>query len=110
MKGTWSRKAEIDEWLAANGLDPLATPDGDAFEVHPWHDLYLHAFDALRYDRFYGAFGGETPITYLALSQFCRDYAIEDEDRTRFMIFINAIDAEYLSMLAEDAKKQKEQT
>lgn len=45
----------------------------------------------------------------MALSQFCRDYGIEDEDRVRFMTFINAIDAEYLSFVAEEAKKQKEQ-
>lgn len=109
MKGTWNRKAELDEWLAANGLEPLDTPDGESFDVQLWHDLYFHAFDALRYDRFYGAFGGETPITYMALSQFCRDYGIEDEARVRFMTFINAIDAEYLSFIAEEAKRKDEQ-
>lgn len=109
MKGTYTRKAEIDEWLAANGLEPLDTPDGDSFEIQPWHDLYFHAFDALRYDRFYGAFGGETPISYVSLSQFCRDYEIDGEDRARFMVFLNGLDAEYLTMKAEEAKRQKEQ-
>lgn len=74
-----------------------------------WHGLYFRAFDMLAYDRTYGAFGGETPITYAAISQYCRDNGIEGEDLALFMVFFNAVDAEYLLMQHEAAEAKKKQ-
>lgn len=81
-------------------------PDPD-FDPMPWHDLYFRAFDALRCDRFYGAMGGEGPISYLAISQYARDNRIAGVDLWLFHIFINAVDAEWLDFQAAKAKKRK---
>lgn len=76
-----------------------------------WHQLYFRAFDALRYDRHYGAMGGEGPIYYTALSRYARDHGIDGDDLKLFLVFMNAIDAEHLAMAAEDDKRrQTEQT
>ncbi|MCD2183339.1 hypothetical protein [Rhizobium sp. GN54] len=75
-------------------------PEGDDEEFEPelWHELYFRAFDALQYDRFYGAFGGEGPISYLALSQYARDHQIHGDDLRHFHLFMNAVDGEWLKL------------
>ncbi len=89
-------------------------PEGadDEFEPALWHELYFRAFDALQYDRFYGAFGGEGPIYYSALSQYARDHGISGDDLRRFHVFMNAVDGEWLKLQkekADDSDRQKKQ-
>ncbi len=94
-----------EEWLQPDGAD-------DVFEPEHWHELYFRAFDALQYDRFYGAFGGEGPISYLALSQYARDQGISGDELRHFHIFMNAVDGEWLKLQKEKAdadERQKKQ-
>ncbi len=78
------------------------------FKPRPWHDLYFRAFDALRYDRFYGAFGGMTPISYMALSTYARDHNIIGNDFGRFLDTMYALDRVFLEVEAERTKKPEE--
>jgi hypothetical protein len=81
----------------------------DEYEPHNWHWMYFKAFDALRYDRFYGAMGGQGPINYMALSQYARDHGLTGSALQHFHIFMNAVDAEYLDMQrAEEADSSAE--
>jgi hypothetical protein len=49
----------------------------------------------LRFDRQYGAMGGEMPISFLALDTYARRYGIEGEAFDRFLTFMTAIDDEW---------------
>ncbi|QXZ79667.1 hypothetical protein [Rhizobium sp. L51/94] len=60
----------------------------------------------MQYERFIGSFGGEGPIYYTAISAYARDHGIVGDDLKLFHIFINAVDAEYLAISAEDAKRR----
>jgi len=79
------------------------------FEPEPWHDLYFRAFDDLRFDRFYGALGGEGPITYLAKSRYAEDLGLSGTDLRFFHLFMNVVDGEHLSQVGERAAASKEQ-
>jgi len=41
-------------------------------------------------------FGGETPISYQAISRYAADHGIAGEDLRIFTLYIRAIDAEWL--------------
>ncbi|ANM12043.1 phage tail assembly chaperone [Rhizobium sp. N324] len=87
------------EWLR-----PRRSAEHGNFEPQAWHAMYFEAFDALQYDRFYGAMGGEGPIYYSALSQYARDHSIAGDRLKRFHIFMNAIDGEWLKIQRERAE------
>jgi hypothetical protein len=70
-----------------------------------WHDFYWRAFEALRYDRQYGALGGESPISFLAIDAYARRYGIESDAFDRFLRLVNAIDDEWMKWRAERAKE-----
>lgn len=88
---------------------PTEADTVDEFEPRLWHDLYFRAFDALRFDRVYlsgmGGYSGETPISYTAISQYCRDNGITGSDLGMFMVFINAVDAEHLEIQRQETAK-----
>jgi hypothetical protein len=88
----------------------LQPVDGDEedFEPRPWHELYFQAFDALRYDRPYGALGGQMPISYVAISTYARDHGIVGNEFGRFRRLLNQIDEAYLAAQAEADKAAKE--
>lgn len=71
-----------------------------------WHDFYWRAFEALRYDRQYGAFGGESPISFLAIDAYARRYGIDGEGFDRFLSLVNAVDDTWLDWKAEKAKEK----
>lgn len=109
--GATQKEREFQDWLAELALEYpeekwLQPKQDDAidFQIEPWHNLYFRAFDDLQYDRFFGAMGGEGPISYLALSQWARDHAVFGEDFHEFKIFMNAIDGEWLQMQRERAE------
>lgn len=92
-------------------MQKAVTPT-EPFDYRPWHDLYFRAFDALQFDRFIGAMGGEGPIYYQALSRYADDQGIAGEDRRLFDIFMNACDGEYLKMqreAADEAERRKKE-
>lgn len=73
----------------------------DEAKPEPWHGLYFRAWEDLRFDRFYGALGGEAPIYYSAMSRFAADHSIKGEEFAQFRRFLQAIDAEWISYVAE---------
>lgn len=74
-------------------------------EPEPWHGLYWDAWDALRYDRQY-LMGGETPISYAAISRYARDNGIAGEDFETFHQMLTAIDDEWLEHAARKRKEE----
>lgn len=87
-------------------------PEEDRFEDREWHHLYFQAFDLLQFDRNITASGAELPLYYQALSRYCADFGIVGEDRRRFILFINTVDAEYMKLAAEraEARNKSHQT
>jgi hypothetical protein len=73
-----------------------------------WHDFYRRAWDVLRFDRQYTEGGGETPISFLALDAYARRFGIEGEAFDRFHTFMTAIDADWLTHVAEKARERRE--
>ncbi|MGY5812003.1 hypothetical protein ACXHXG_30425 [Rhizobium sp. LEGMi198b] len=69
-----------------------------------WHGLYFRAWEDLRFDRFYGALGGEAPISYLAISRYAEDHGLRDEEFAQFKRFLQAIDAEWIKYASENAE------
>jgi hypothetical protein len=104
------RDAETDDWLAELAaaypdeawLQP--TDADDELTDEPWHGLYWEAWEALRFDRQFGAMGGQTPISYAAISQYARDNGLVGEDFRRFRQLLAAIDDVWLQHLDEQAK------
>ena len=86
---------------AAAFIQVKAAPDEAKSE--PWHGLYFRAWEDLRFDRFYGAMGGEAPISYVAMSRFAEDHKIRGEEFSQFRTFLQAIDAEWIKFVAEKA-------
>lgn len=64
-----------------------------------WHGFYVRAFEVLRFDRQYGAMGGQTPISFLAVDAYAKRYGINGEPFDRFLHFLTAIDAEWLEFV-----------
>jgi hypothetical protein len=102
---------EYDEWIAQLAqeypeeawLQQIDTAPPD-FEPEPWHGLYWRAWQALRFDRPYGALGGEGYIPYTVLRTWARDHDIEGEELDLFLRFMGEIDAEWLKHQASKAK------
>ncbi|RUM97916.1 hypothetical protein EET67_09890 [Pseudaminobacter arsenicus] len=101
----WLKKLAAENPAEAQFIKVQARPDEAKAEL--WHDFYWRAFEALRFDRQYGAFGGETAISFLAIDAYARRYCIEGEAFDRFLTFMTAIDAEWLQFVAEEAKKRE---
>jgi hypothetical protein len=85
----------VDEEPDAEGLEDRI----DSPEFSPDHLVYLTAFNRLMHDRQYGAFGGATPICYVAISAYARDCGIAGDAFDVFLRLIGALDAEYLAHL-----------
>ncbi|NTJ46515.1 hypothetical protein G6K93_05740 [Agrobacterium rhizogenes] len=100
-----------NDWLAdlaaenpdeATFIQVKAAPEEARAEA--WHGLYFRAWEDLRFDRFYGAMGGEAPISYVAMSRFAEDHGIRGEEFAQFRRFLQAIDAEWIAFTAENAE------
>lgn len=82
----------------------IEVPDRpDEAEPQPWHDLYWRAWSHLRFERVYGAFGGELPVSYRAISQYAADHGITGSAFHDFLMFFSAIDNEWLAYKASQA-------
>jgi len=60
----------------------------------------------LQFERNYGAFGGETGISYLALRAYAEAEGIGPEDWPDFEYFMSAIDDEWLALRAANRKSK----
>ncbi|WP_421522350.1 phage tail assembly chaperone [Ochrobactrum quorumnocens] len=65
----------------------------------------MRAWHFLRYDRQYGAMGGESPISFLAMDCYARRYGIDGVFFDTFRALISALDAEWLDHLNETNKQ-----
>jgi hypothetical protein len=83
--------------------------EAEDFDPEPWHEMYFRAFDELRFDRFFGAFGGEGPISYVAKSRYAEDFGLMGVELRRFHMFMNVIDEEHLVLAQERDAAQREQ-
>lgn len=79
----------------------------DDISEEPWHRFYFRAWRVLRFDRQYGALGGESPISFMAISEYGRRYRIEGEDFDLLLDMVAALDREWLDFVAEQQEKAK---
>lgn len=75
-------------------------------EEEDWFAFYFKAWEALRFDRTYGVFGGETPILYTAISKYAEDHGIVGDDYRWFRHFLNACDDEWRAFQSEQEKSK----
>lgn len=73
--------------------------------VPPGAETFWRAWHALRYDRQYGAFGGETPINFVSIDAYARRYGIAGAEWEIFHALIGEIDREYLAWVEENRPK-----
>lgn len=70
--------------------------------------MYWRAWFTLRFDRQYGAMGGESPISFLSIDAYARRYGITDTEFETFHALVGAMDDEYLKIVAEKAKEEED--
>lgn len=107
-KGTddWLRQVAEEEG-DAEYLASLAVQPDDA-EIPAWAATYWRAWHALKFDRQYGAFGGETPISFVAIDAYARRYGIRDVEFETFLAYLGALDTEYLQHVARREAEAKQ--
>lgn len=106
-----------DEWLAqvaeeesdAGGLSKFGIRPDDT-KVPEWAATVWRAWHALRFDRQYGAFGGESQISFTAIDRYAIRYGISGTAFETFMALICAMDDEYLQYVARVAKANETKT
>lgn len=96
-----------DEEPGAAYLAESAVRPAEA-EVPEWANIYWRAWHELRFDRQYGAMGGESPISFMSVDVYARRYGIEDVAFETFHALIGAMDDEYLQHVARKAKAERE--
>jgi hypothetical protein len=102
-------EALADEYPDEEWVVKAAYPEGRIeFEPETWHGLYWEAWDALRFDRQYGVYGGQSPLSYKVITEYADDNNILGEDRWLFRMFMTAIDAEWLKFVAKRDEKPDE--
>lgn len=107
-KGTdqWLQGLAEEEPDAAHLAVTAVRPD-DAV-VPEWAETHWQAWHTLRFDRQYGAFGGESPISFLSLDAYARRYEIAGVEFEVFLELLGALDDEYLQHVARVAKDAKD--
>ncbi|OKO83382.1 hypothetical protein AC629_22850 [Bradyrhizobium sp. NAS80.1] len=78
----------------------------------PGAERYWRAWHALRFDRQYGAMGGESPIMFLSIDAYARRYRIRGAAFETFHALVGAMDEEYLEHVqrkADDARQADEE-
>ncbi|MCW2195033.1 hypothetical protein AB7M45_007806 [Bradyrhizobium elkanii] len=73
-----------------------------------WAGTYWRAWHALRFDRQYGAMGGQSPITFLSIDTYARRYDIRGVEFETFLAFVSAMDEEFLEHVQREADREKE--
>ncbi|RWQ16087.1 hypothetical protein [Mesorhizobium sp.] len=103
-----------NKWLAKIAAEfPLELPKEkvptrpEEARAEYWHDFYWRAWEALRFDRQYGAMGGESPIAFIAYDAYAKRYGLEGEAFERFHAFMTAIDTEWLIHIANKTKERE---
>jgi hypothetical protein len=68
---------------------------------------HWEAWQTLRFDRQFGALGGETPISFVALDTYARRYGIDNVEFETFLILVGNMDDEYLQHVARKTKAEE---
>lgn len=99
-KGTddWISQLRAEEPDAAAVFDEPEQFPG--VETQPWHEMYWRAWSAIRFDRQYGAFGGESRLSYMVIRQYAADHQITDESLQTFQAAMRGLDEEWLAFVA----------
>lgn len=107
-KGTADFLADVaeEEADAAPHLDDLEETEEE--RLRDELGCFMDAWGALRYDRFYGAFGGESTILYSSISAYARDHGIAGDDFYVFKVLIREMDHEYLEYVERHRPKREE--
>lgn len=69
--------------------------------------MYWEAWHHLRYDRQYGAMGGESPILFTAIDAYGARFGFDGTEFDILIALVREMDAEYLDWL-EDRRKADE--
>lgn len=96
-----------DEEPGAAYLANSAKRPDDA-HIPEWAETYWRAWHALRFDRQYGAFGGESPISFASLNAYADRYGIAGIQFETFLALVGAMDDEYLQHAAKIAKEARD--
>ena len=86
----------------------IEAPSAEA-QSKPWHEFYFTAWERLRFDRTYGAAGGQTPIPFSAYDRYADRYSITGDQFDVFLAFMTAVDAAWLDEVAKRAPKPENQ-
>lgn len=99
---------EIEKTIIKNAkMDRSQLPDKVANAPQLWIglELYWEAFQKLTTCRSSGM--GEGAIPWTAVSQYCRDYTIQDLEREDFEFLVDRMDREYMKVRREQAERSK---
>lgn len=69
--------------------------------------FFWEAWHRLQYDRQYGAMGGESPISFVAIDRFAARHGIEGTEFAILEALVRAMDDEYLAYLDERRKAEE---
>lgn len=69
-----------------------------------WAGIYWRGWHDLRFDRQYGAFGGESPISFTSIDRYAARFGIERAEFATFLALVTAMDEEYLAHVDRTAK------
>lgn len=95
---------EESDAAALLGHEDLAPSDEE--RVREEHQCYWRAWQMLRYDRQYGAMGGEHPISFATVDLYARRYGIEGLAFETLHTLLREMDFEYLAFVAEKMRAE----
>ena len=105
-----------DQWLdrlrAENPEAAAFLPRSEepkTFQQAPFHGLYWRAWSCLRFDRPYGAFGGEGRIYFSAIRDYAQAYGIAGEAFETLRFVIEQLDDEWLAHVARKSAEENQQ-
>lgn len=96
-----------EEADAAHLAEDIDEPD--EARLPEWAEWYVEAWQALRFDRQYGALGGETGISFVAVDAFARSRGVEGVARVDLERFVRALDGVWLDYVAEQTARPQDQ-
>ena len=64
----------------------------------------LLGWEGFRFDRQYGAFGGESRLSYMVIRQYAADHCLSGENLQTFKAVMRGLDEEWLDFIASRTK------
>lgn len=101
-KDDWLSRLRAEEPDAAAAFDEPEPFVG--IKMQPFHELYWRAWADIRFDRQYGAFGGESRLSYMVIRQYAADHCLSGENLQTFKAVMRGLDEEWLDFIASRTK------